>query len=127
MKLKTLLNEMGIITEMPHIFGDKWHADLRIELYYKEFDNVDEGQEYAKKLMQNIYKKDYCIIPVTSDKLFLKLHFHDEKKNVIYTKDQIKNDLDVLLPKWWEKYAQNEGLIAYINQLIFDYYDDDEG
>ena len=127
MRLKTLLNEMGIIMEMPHLHGDDWHADLRIELYYQEFDDLEEGQQYVKKLLRNIYKKDYCLLPVNNDKLFLKLHFHDETKNTLQTKDEIGNDTDVLLPKWWQKYAHKHGFVEYIDALVFDYYEDYEG
>lgn len=106
------------LREMPHIDGDHWFADLRIELYPREFESEIIGKKYAEKLIQNIYKKRFFIISVAKGRLFLRCTLGKGLSMGVITRSMAESFKDVLLPQYWRKYLRGEGFVKYINETL---------
>jgi hypothetical protein len=106
------------LNEMPHIDGKHWFADLRVELYYNEFENEAEGKLYSERLIQSIYKKHFFIIPIANNRLFLRCTLAKGISIGIITKSMAQTFKDVILPSFWRKYLKGEGFIKHINATL---------
>ena len=109
---------MKKLREMPHIDGNNWFADLRVELYSNEFDDPIQGKKYSEKLIQSIYKRHFFIIPIANGRLFLRCTLGDGLSLGIITKSMVRSFQDVLLPTFWLAYLRGNGFIKYINSTL---------